>query len=108
LAKRVPEPWYLPPQQERCALCGRPVPSGQRDLHHLVPRSQGGRQTVVLHRICHRQLHALFSEAELAEHYASVDALLANEDVQRFVKWVRTRPDGFYERTRKSRHRQAG
>lgn len=89
-----------------CPLCGRPVPPDQQDAHHLVPRSQGGRETVILHRICHRQIHALFGETELARHYHSAQALLAHPQVQAFVQWVRRKPDGFYERTRKSRERR--
>jgi recombinational DNA repair protein (RecF pathway) len=102
MAKRTPEPWYHPPEVEICALCGRPVPPSERDLHHLVPKSQGGRQTAVLHRICHRQLHALFSEKELAQRYSTVDALLAHDAVRSFVDWVRSKPNAFYERTRRS------
>ncbi|SAK81370.1 hypothetical protein AWB79_05324 [Caballeronia hypogeia] len=105
MAKRAPEPWYHPPQEEICALCGRAVPLVERDLHHLVPKSQGGKQTAVLHRICHRQLHALFSEKELAQHYSTVEELLAHEAVRSFVDWVRTKPDGFYQRTRRARAR---
>lgn len=88
-----------------CPLCGRSVPPAQQDAHHLVPRSEGGRDTVILHRICHRQVHALFSETELARHYASAQALLTHPGVQAFVQWVRKKPDDFYERTRKSRDR---
>ncbi|GJH12970.1 MULTISPECIES: HNH endonuclease [Caballeronia] len=105
MAKRTPEPWYHPPQEEICALCGRAVPPSERDLHHLVPKSQGGKQTAVLHRICHRQLHALFTEKELAQRYSTVDALLAHEAVHSFVEWVKTKPDSFYQRTRRARAR---
>ncbi|MBC8636152.1 HNH endonuclease [Caballeronia sp. EK] len=105
MAKRTPEPWYHPPQEETCALCGRAVPPSERDLHHLVPKSQGGKQTAVLHRICHRQLHALFTEKELAQRYSTVDALLAHEAVHSFVEWVKTKPDSFYQRTRRARAR---
>jgi hypothetical protein len=101
--RRLPEPWYHPPTDEvTCALCGRTVPLAQRDQHHLVPKSRGGKATTVLHRICHRQLHALFTETELANQYSTVAALLANEDVSRFVAWVRTKPSGFYRSTRRS------
>jgi hypothetical protein len=58
-----------------------------------------------LHRICHRQLHALFSETELARHYASAEALLTHPEVQKFVRWVQSKPPGFYERSRKANHR---
>lgn len=85
-----------------CPLCSRPIPPSQRDAHHLVPKSRGGRETAWLHRICHRQLHALFSESELASRYNHVEALLAHPEVIRFVQWVKTKPDDFFERTRKS------
>ena len=88
-----------------CPLCCRSVPPAQQDAHHLVPRSEGGRETVILHRICHRQVHALFTEAELARQYATPQALLAHPRMQAFVQWVRRKPDDFYERTRKSRTR---
>ncbi|GAB5095820.1 HNH endonuclease [Caballeronia sp. LP006] len=102
MAKPAPEPWYRPLPEETCALCGRPVPASERDLHHLVPKSQGGRQTAVLHRICHRQLHALFTEKELAQRFATIDALMQDEAVRSFVDWVRTKPNSFYQRTRRS------
>jgi len=91
-----------------CPLCGRPIPPSQRDAHHLVPRSRGGTRTQLLHRICHRQVHALFSETELAREYATADALLAHPDMARFVDWVRTKPPEFMERTRKSGRRTGG
>ncbi|HWT39615.1 MAG TPA: HNH endonuclease signature motif containing protein [Paraburkholderia sp.] len=106
MAKREVESWYRPPPDEVCPLCGRAIPPDQRDEHHLIPKAEGGRETVALHRICHRQLHALFSERELATTYASVDRLLDNEQVRAFVNWIRTKPVGFHERTRSSRRRR--
>ena len=85
-----------------CPLCERPVPASQADAHHLVPRSKGGKHTLVLHRICHRQIHALLTETELARDYATVDALKAHPGLAAFVRWVRTKPPEFIERTRKS------
>ncbi|MFM0049764.1 HNH endonuclease [Caballeronia grimmiae] len=102
MPRRAPEPWYHPPQEEVCALCGRPVPPSERDLHHLVPKSQGGKETAVFHRICHRQLHALFTEKQLAQQFSTVEALLADDTVRGFVEWVKTKPNGFYQRTRRS------
>lgn len=85
-----------------CRLCGRAIEPSQLDLHHLIPKSRGGRDTVPLHRICHRQIHALLTEKELARDYPSIDQLLAHADIARFVDWVRRKPDDFRERTRKS------
>ena len=85
-----------------CPLCDRVIPNSQRDAHHLIPKSKGGRQTQYLHRICHRQIHALFTETELVKQFNSVEALLAHPDIQRFVAWVKTKPTDLMERTRKS------
>ncbi|MDQ7958761.1 MAG: HNH endonuclease signature motif containing protein [Pseudomonadota bacterium] len=89
-----------------CPLCGRPIPADQRDAHHLVPRSQGGRLTQVLHRICHRQLHALFTEAELAREYPTIEALKRHPAVARFIHWVQAKPPGFMEKIRRSARRR--
>ena len=86
-------------QDPPCPLCLRPIPSPQRSIHHLVPRSLKGRETVVLHRICHRKIHSLFTERELAKHYPSIAALRTHQDVQVFVHWVAGKDPGFYART---------
>ncbi len=85
-----------------CALCDRVVPPAQRDQHHLVPKSKGGRQTASLHRVCHRQIHALLTDSELAREYATVEALLRHPELQAFVAWVKTKPEDFFVSTRKS------
>lgn len=85
-----------------CPLCEREIPPSQRDAHHLVPKSKGGRQTQFLHRVCHRQVHALLTETELASQYASVEALLAHPELQTFVTWVKNKPAQFFAPARKS------
>lgn len=85
-------------RQKRCALCGRPL--GKRtEKHHLVPKSQGGTVTLPLHAICHRKIHALFNEKELARAYNSIEALQANEDIRKFINWVSKKHPDFYRRT---------
>ena len=101
--ERIP----VAPMELVCPLCERKIPLSQRDAHHLVPKSKGGRKTEYLHRICHRQIHALFNETELARQYDSVDALLSHPDIATFVAWVKTKPDDFMQRTRKSHRLKA-
>jgi hypothetical protein len=55
-----------------------------------------------MHRVCHRQIHAVLTEAELARQYATVEALLAHPELKVFVAWVRTKPEDFFVSTRKS------
>jgi hypothetical protein len=99
-------PWYRPPDEVVCPLCGRDIPEDQRDAHHLIPKSRGGRQTELLHRICHRQIHALFSEAELESRYSTVEALVAHPEMAKFIAWVSKKPPGFFDGTRRSNRRR--
>jgi hypothetical protein len=85
-----------------CPLCTREIPESEMESHHLIPKSKGGRDTEYLHRICHRQIHALFTETELARHYQSVEALLEHPEIASFVKWLANKPPDFYERATKS------
>ncbi|ROU02970.1 HNH endonuclease [Histidinibacterium lentulum] len=81
-----------------CGLCGRPIPPDvPQSLHHLVPKLKGGKggPTVLLHHICHKEIHATLTEAELARNYATVEALRAHPRLERFAAWVRRRPPGF-------------
>ena len=79
------------------------MPAASRSRHHLVPRSRKGRETVTLHRICHRKIHSLFTERDLARHYNTIEALLAHPDIQAFRSWVSRKPPAFYAVTRRSR-----
>ena len=86
----------------RCWLCTRPL--GHRvQLHHLVPKARGGRDRVTVHPICHRAIHAHFTNAELARLGGDRDALLAREAVANFVAWVRDKPPDFHAPTHRKR-----
>lgn len=85
-----------------CALCGRPIPPGvPQSRHHLVPRLRGGKggETVLLHQICHKEIHATLSETELARVYNTPEALRAHPHLAKFVAWVAKRPPGFNSRS---------
>jgi hypothetical protein len=90
-----------------CPLCDRPmVPGPSVDKHHPVPRSHGGTATVMLHKICHRAIHAMLSERELAEEYTAFDALRSHPMLAQFVAWVKKRPPEYCDRTRWSKGRR--
>ncbi len=85
-----------------CPLCLRPIPpEARQSLHHLVPRLKGGAQgpKVLLHQICHSEIHATLTEAELARDYASIEALRAHPRLARFVAWVAKRPPDFHKKS---------
>jgi len=92
-------------QSKVCALCDRPIPPALRDAHHLIPKSRGGVITVDMHRACHKQIHALFTETQLARNYASLQALRAHAELVRFINWVRDKPSEFNPPARRSRNK---
>jgi hypothetical protein len=91
---------------ETCPLCARELGSARITAHHLIPRRYKGKETRRLHAICHRKIHATFTDQELRDRYHSFDRLLAHEDIRIFVEWVRNKPPGFYAATRTSRRRK--
>ena len=95
---------------ERCQLCERAgVPLTR---HHLIPRSQHHKRYVRLafsrderlSRIawlcaaCHKYLHAVFEERELAMRLHSVESLRAHPEVRRFADWLGSKPPDFAPR----------
>lgn len=89
-----------------CPLCLRPIPEGvPQSLHHLVPKLKGGKggAVVLLHHICHKEIHARFSEAELARLYNTPEALCAAPEMAGFLAWVAKRPPEFLSRVPKKR-----
>lgn len=79
-------------QESVCQLCNRLIPKSQRDAHHLVPKSRGGVDTVILHRLCHRQIHAVFTENQLARNYSTLEALKRHPEIAKFIEWVSNKP----------------
>ena len=97
------------PADPICPLCGRPIPPEVRQsLHHLVPKLRGGKggPTVLLHQICHNEIHAALSETDLARDYFSIEALKMHPRLKKFISWVRRRPPEFYARTPGPRRRR--
>ncbi|OAN66453.1 HNH endonuclease [Sphingomonas sp. TDK1] len=90
------------PVPATCALCSRPL-GARTEWHHLVPKSEGGRETVPLHPICHRAIHASASNTALARLYPTLDRLREREDIRRFLAWIADKPADFHAPTRRRR-----
>lgn len=85
-----------------CFLCGRPLGS-RVEWHHPVPRSRGGRHTEPVHPICHRTIHATFTNKELERTFASAGALRAHPEIQTFLRWIEDKDPDFHVPTRRRR-----
>jgi hypothetical protein len=91
---RVSHPSELPTLA--CELCGREVPRRLITLHHLKPRQKGGKaeHRTPLCKPCHKQLHATYSNTQLAQLYDNLPALRQAPELQPFLKWIRKqKPD---------------
>jgi len=83
-----------------CPICGRDMWKGPSiDKHHFVPKCRGGKATEYVHRICHRKIHSLWTEKELEKEFNDPEKIKANEEMQKFIKWVCKKEPDFYDKT---------
>ncbi|MDN4523076.1 HNH endonuclease [Fictibacillus fluitans] len=89
-----------------CELCGRE--NTETTIHHLTPKEMGGtfKPTASLCLPCHKQIHALYTNEELAARLNTIQSLRADEKISKFIKWIRKQPATRLIRTRKSRERK--
>ena len=79
---------------ERCALCKRK--GTQLTKHHLLPREEGGmvEHIVLLCEACHRQIHALYTNKELAVRLNTLQKLKGDSKIKRYIQFIIKQPAG--------------
>lgn len=77
-----------------CELCGRA--SVETTIHHLIPKQYGGADgpTVQLCIACHKQIHATFTNEELAGFYNTIERLSEHPTMEKYLKWVKKQAPG--------------
>ena len=90
--------------EDLCPLCNRLL-AGLCNKHHLVPLSKGGKHTptILLHKICHDKIHAVFPEIKLKRYYHTIERLQEHEEIRKFLKWVHKKEPEFYDKSVKQR-----
>lgn len=83
-----------------CWLCGRAFET-LIQWHHPVPKSKKGRDTVPVHPICHKTIHANFTNAELARIGDDPETVRKNPAIAKFVRWVENKAPDFHAPTRR-------
>ncbi len=77
----------------QCQLCGRDLE--KLTIHHLVPRQSVKRkqaspgETIDICSACHRQIHTLFNNKELAKSLNTIEKLQAEPKMHKFLTWIR-------------------
>jgi 5-methylcytosine-specific restriction endonuclease McrA len=94
----------IPEDHEPCPLCGRP--DAIMSAHHLIPKSRGGLDTVLICSDCHSAIHARYTNKELEEKYYRLDLLQTDVDLQRAFKFVSKQKSYRRFRNRRSNHRK--
>ncbi|MCM3707234.1 MULTISPECIES: HNH endonuclease [Cytobacillus] len=86
-----------------CELCLRE--DTDITVHHLTPKELGGTflPTAELCKPCHKQIHALYTNAELAVRLNSIELLQQDDKVRKFLKWIRKQPSSKLTKARKSK-----
>lgn len=94
-------------QNDLCPICGRVLGDINVDAHHLIPKTFKGKETTKLHKICHRKIHATFTERELLHRFNTAELLLENPEIIKFVKWVQKKPSSFYDGSDETNRRKS-
>jgi hypothetical protein len=89
---------------KRCELCHREI--AFLTQHHLIPRTTHKRkkqrdgftqeelnQVIEICAPCHKNIHAVLTEKELAEDFNTIEKLLSFPAIAKFTAWVRKQAD---------------
>lgn len=89
-----------------CELCLRN--DVEITIHHLTPKELGGSflPTAKLCLPCHKQIHALYTNEELAARMNTIERLRDDETIKKFVKWIQKQPSSKLITVSKSKDRR--
>jgi 5-methylcytosine-specific restriction enzyme A len=76
-------------EQKKCEFCGMKTYTRK---HHLVPRCKDGEKIADTCPTCEGWIHGKWTHNELRDTFNSVEAILADEGFQKFLKWRRKQP----------------
>ena len=87
-----------------CELCRRSGVSTVTE-HHLTPREEGGSNmpTAWLCTNCHKQIHALYTNKELAIRLNTIEALENDEKISKYIKYIKKQPASKTVKVKKSK-----
>ena len=90
----------------KCELCERE--NVDTTVHHLLPKVMGGtfEPTANLCIPCHKQIHALYTNEEIAVRLTTIPKLKEDPQLLRFLKWIRKQPGTKIMKIKKSNERK--
>jgi hypothetical protein len=79
---------------------------GVLEKHHFIPKCKGGKDTELVHAICHRKIHSLFNETQCAREYSDPDLVKAHPEMQKFISWISKRDPLFNDHHKDHKERK--
>ena len=89
-------------ETNKCEFCGMTAPTRG---HHVIPKSKGGKVVVPTCETCESYIHKTWTHNQLRDIYNSVEAILVDEDFQRFLKWRRKQSAITISKSKRGKHR---
>lgn len=76
-----------------CSICQRDTPYEYTEKHHLIPRCKKGKKTptIPVCNDCGNYVHQIFTEKELAKEYNTLEKLLADPKIQKWIAWIKNK-----------------
>lgn len=74
-----------------CSICKRSGDKEYFEKHHLIPKNKKS-DTIIVCVQCGDQLHLLFNNNELKYDLNTLDKILLNDKIIKYVKWVELKP----------------
>ncbi|NHM32699.1 HNH endonuclease [Neobacillus terrae] len=89
-----------------CELCERD--EIELTVHHLTPKEEGGTflPTALLCKACHKQIHAIYTNKELAARLNTIPLLKNDDEIKKYIKWIRKQPASRSVKTKKSNRKR--
>lgn len=89
---------------DRCELCDRENIILTR--HHCLPREEGGKEEDIAYicEPCHKQIHALYTNKELAIRLNDIDKLRQDEKIGKYIKFIKKQNSGKNIKIKKSKN----
>ena len=60
--------------------------------HHVLPKSQGGTETVLICEECHKQIHTTLTNKQIEKNFVSIESLKEHEEIAKWIAWRQKHP----------------
>lgn len=89
--------------EDSCPFCKREMI--HKNLHHLIPKSRGGTNVLMICSDCHKTIHCFFTNKELEKKYHTVEVLMNDERFAKAIKFLSKQDPHRRHRSKKTKRR---